>query len=81
MDVTETSGGNIAGTSGFFAFDNPVTEIARIEFVLDQINTGIGSEVSFESIVLTQVPEPASLALIGLGALVAMFGRRIRTAK
>ena len=81
VDVTETSGGNIAGTSGFFAFDNPVTEIARIEFVLDQINTGIGSEVSFESIVLTQVPEPASLALIGLGALVAMFGRRIRTAK
>ena len=49
--------------------------------MLDQINTGIGSEVSFESIILTQVPEPGALALIGLGALVAMFGRRIRTAK
>ena len=52
VSVTETSGGNIAGTGGSFAFDNPVTDIARIEFVLDQINTGIGSEVSFESIVL-----------------------------
>ena len=52
VEVTETSGGNIAGTAGSFAFDNPVTKIARLEFVVDQINTGIGSEVSFESIVL-----------------------------
>ena len=80
VDVTETSGGNIGGTAGSFAFDNTVTEIARLEFVVDQISTGIGSEVSFERIILTQIPEPGALALIGLGALVTMFGRRIKTA-
>jgi len=76
--ATETSGGGTSGTGGFFAFDNAVTEIARIEFVADQINTGVGSELSFESIVLTQIPEPGALALIGIGALVVAFGRRTR---
>lgn len=82
VDVTETSGGNIGGTSGSFAFDNAVTEIARIELVLDASNSSaskpIGSEISFERIVLTQIPEPGALALIGIGALVAAFGRRTK---
>jgi hypothetical protein len=80
VDVTETSGGNIAGTSGSFAFDNAVTEIARLEFVHDAVNWGntLGGEVSFERIVLTQIPEPGALALIGIGALVAAFGRRTK---
>jgi len=60
-------------------FDLSKVELTKLEVTLNAVNGGVRTGMlSFYANAVSDVPEPASVALFGLGVLgMAAFGRRI----
>ncbi len=77
--VAKTTDSISATGSGTFVsadFDMTGIEAFAIRIYNDGLNTGLGASVSIDDVSI--VPEPATVGMLGLGALVALLVRRIR---
>ena len=73
------SGGNVSGGSQTFTGTISMLTGGITQADIYNNNGGYGSDVQFDNLAITNVPEPVSFAMVGLGALTLLTRRRARS--